>query len=374
MFIRALGSKMLVVLLIIAQIITLAPRLPTVEASGTSDVSGQPCPSGERCSGIHARDHRPPMASRFSEMLVGLAQSRFPSSATDAADQGQRRNRNEAPPWLPADPATDRADNIWDQSPWLDKSHINNEHVIGIVAGTEMARSIKRLPKHSQVNAALLDSMRGNPWYPMLTAPRGKPRRQAQPKVILIAPAMVSQATDPVDQTPVIAELVTEGAQPELHKDADVVVERVPADTPPATGSLESVAAPPPGMMDVEVPQQAQTPRRSKRALDDDPNEVLGSPGDNRLKLKADSLNLITMTEEDADTELLDDAAATCDDELIAAARQDEFDNWDKFKVAEVMCAKQAAKSGHKMLQARRVRAKCPKGWRSKYHPPAVPA
>ena len=167
-----------------------------------------------------------------------------------------------------------------------------------------MARSIKRLPEHLQVISALLGSVRAASWGPVLAAPRGRPRRRAQPEVVAIAPAVVSQATDPVDQNPVEAEPATEGAQPELHKDADVVVERVPADTPPVTDTLVSVdesrksfkrrglkdlPAPPPGMMGVEVPQQAQTPRRSKRALDDDWNEVLASPDDNRLKRKEDS-------------------------------------------------------------------------------------
>ena len=87
--------------------------------------------------------------------------------------------------------------------------------------------------------------------------------------MIAIAPAM-STATDPVDQNPVAAdEPVTEGAQPEMQRDADVVVERVPS-TPPATENLERVVTPPLRMMEVDVPQTAQTPRRSKRALEEE--------------------------------------------------------------------------------------------------------
>ena len=84
-----------------------------------------------------------------------------------------------------------KADNQWDQGLWLGRSHISNEHILGTEHGTEMARSIKRLPEHLQVDKELLELMKGTPWDPQLTAPRG--RKPRKPQVVAMQESPLSR-------------------------------------------------------------------------------------------------------------------------------------------------------------------------------------
>ena len=72
-------------------------------------------------------------------------------------------------------------------------------------------------------------------------------------------------------------------------------------------------------------------------------------------------------SDEDGDDDgWMEDAEVACGGELVAAARRGELGSWGGFGAGEVVCAKQAAKSGCKMLRARWVSAERPRGWGSR--------
>ena len=157
-----------------------------------------------------------------------------------------------------------KADNQWDKGLWLGKAHVSNEAILGTAQGIEMARAVKRLPEHLQVDKKLLDELVGTPWDPQLTAPKGRPRKsrpmQAVPAPV---PAAPQAGVDPVaEPTP---EQAAEGA-PEVAQGTDMHVKPASVEIPPLSvvnpPQQLSVASPPQQPADTEMSMEnpPQTP------------------------------------------------------------------------------------------------------------------
>ena len=61
--------------------------------------------------------------------------------------------------------------------------------------------------------------------------------------------------------------------------------------------------------------------------------------------------------DEEAEDDWMEDDEIDVDEQLIQQARQEELDNWDRFKVGTLIDAEQARDEGYKHLQTRWVNA-----------------
>ena len=264
-----------------------------------------------------------------------------------------------------------KADNQWDRGLWLGKAHVSNEMILGTEQGTEMARAVKRLPEHLQVDLELLDKMVGTPWDPKLTAPKGRPKKSPPVQAVPV---------------PAIADSVGGGARPAVQGEPQSEGAQVDEQTVPE-GTMKQDADVVTAPMGVDVPPQPSQGGLGKRKLAVQWDAALDNPEDNPLKRKAEGEEsamvggLVTMTsmddeglgadledwdEDDDEEDWYEDDEIDVDEKLIEQARQEELDNWDRFGVGTLIGRSDAAKSGYKHLQTRWVNAKRGDSWRSR--------
>ena len=155
----------------------------------------------------------------------------------------------------------------WLKGIWLGKLERDDSNIIGTSAGAIAVRSVRRLPKESQIDAAILEEMRGLPWRPR--DGHRKARRETSEVAVVPAPLLAHPAPEDAGDTalPVTAE---DGARPDeeaLLVEAAAQIEELEfvdpppgAEHPPAlpTGSLKRGAE--------DILDQPATPPPSPRS------------------------------------------------------------------------------------------------------------
>ena len=94
----------------------------------------------------------------------------------------------------------------WFKGIWLGKLERDDSNIIGTSAGAIAVRSVRRLPKESQIDAAILEEMRGLPWRPR--DGHRKERRKTSEVAVVSAPLPAHLVPEDANDTalPVTAE------------------------------------------------------------------------------------------------------------------------------------------------------------------------
>ena len=77
-----------------------------------------------------------------------------------------------------------KADKAWVHGVWVGKKLESDEHLVATSTGVHSCRTVRRLPKGSQFDAALIDTVVGNPWNTRVGAGRPKGRGVQQLPVV----------------------------------------------------------------------------------------------------------------------------------------------------------------------------------------------
>jgi hypothetical protein len=130
-----------------------------------------------------------------------------------------------------------------------------------------------------QVDLDLLNVMVGTPWDPQLTAPKGRPKKSQPPQAVPV-PAIAMEQVGRLNTS-------TEQAQAEPEAEGAPARAQHAEETDAAAmfgGTDADVVTAPMGVDD----DPPLTPVRTKRKLEVQWEEALGSPVDNSLKRKAE--------------------------------------------------------------------------------------
>ena len=96
-----------------------------------------------------------------------------------------------------------------DQRLWLGKLDRDDSNVLGTSSGAIAVRSVRRLPKESQISQELMNDMKGIPWQPR-DGMRHKINRELSQPVALPAPAAAGPTAlasePPEEEHPTLAE------------------------------------------------------------------------------------------------------------------------------------------------------------------------